>query len=57
MENKRANSATLDYNYYFLHLKGLFTWGWGTPGRLGNPLRWGYPPVHIISRFNFITFT
>ena len=57
MENKRANSATLDYNYYFLHFKGLFTWGWGTPGKLGNPLRWGYPPVHIISRFNLITFT
>ena len=21
--------------------KGLFTWGWGTPGRWGNPLWWG----------------
>ena len=25
--------------------------GWGTPGRRG------YPPVHIISHFNLITFT
>ena len=36
--------------------KGLFTWMWGTPGRLGNPLWWGNPPVHIISHFNLITF-
>ena len=31
--------------------KGLFTWRWGTPGK------WGNPPFHIISHFNFITFT
>ena len=36
---------------------GLFTWGWRTPGRWGNSLRWGNPPVHIISHFNLITFT
>ena len=30
-------------------LQGLFTWRWGTPGRRGNPLRWGNLPVHIIS--------
>ena len=22
-------------------IKGLFTWRWGTPGRLGNLLMWG----------------
>ena len=27
------------------------------PGRWGNPLTWGNPPVHIISHFNLITFT
>ena len=32
-------------------IKGLCTWGWGTPGR------WGNPPVLIISHFNLITFT
>ena len=37
--------------------KGLFTWRWGTPGGWDNLLRWGNPPVHIISHFNFITFT
>ena len=36
---------------------GLFAWTRGTPGRHGNPLRWGNPPVHIISHFNLITFT
>ena len=25
--------------------KGLFTLSWGTPGRRGNPLRWGNLPV------------
>ena len=33
-----------------LFSKGLFTWRWGTPG---NPLRWGSPPVHIISHFTW----
>ena len=37
--------------------KGLFTWKWGAPRRGGNPLRWSNLPVHIISRFNLITFT
>ena len=37
--------------------KGLFTSRWETQGRLGKPHRWGNPPVHIISRFNLITFT
>ena len=41
----------------FKLIKGLFTWRWGTPGRCGNPLRWGNPPVHTISHFNVITFT
>ena len=27
----------------------LFTWRWVTPGRWGNLLRWGNPPVHILS--------
>ena len=35
--------------------KGLFTWEWGTPGRWGNLLRRGNPPVLIISHFNLIT--
>ena len=38
-------------------IKGLFTWRRGTPGRWGNRLRCGNPPVHIISHFNLITFT
>ena len=25
--------------------------------QVGNPLRWGNPPVHIISHFKLITFT
>ena len=29
----------------------------GTPGRRGNPLWWGHPPVHMISHFNLITST
>ena len=27
--------------------------GGGTPGRSGNPIRWGSPHVHIMSHFNF----
>ena len=27
----------------------MFTWRWETPSRWGNLLRWGNPPVHIIS--------
>ena len=38
-------------------IKGLFTWRQGTPGRWGNRLRSGNPPVHITSHFNLITFT
>ena len=38
-------------------IKGLFTWRRGTPGRWGNRLRCGNPPVLIISHFNLITFT
>ena len=43
----------------FLHSKGLFTWRWGTPGRRGNPLRWGNPPVHVTYHFSSLlsTFT
>ena len=35
--------------------RGIFS-VWITPGRWGNPLRLGNPPVHIISHFNLITF-
>ena len=42
---------------FFFMIKGLFTLRRGTPGRWGNLLRWGNPPVHRISHFNLITFT
>ena len=34
-----------------LYPKGLLTWRWGNRDRFGSPLRWGNPPVHIISHF------
>jgi len=30
-------------------IKGLFTWRWESRGSWGDLLRWGNPPVHIIS--------
>ena len=37
--------------------RAMLTWRWGTPGRQGNPPRWGNTPVHIISHFILIAFT
>ena len=46
------STCSLQKDVHYNRVKGaksLFTWRWGTPGRSGNPLRWGNPPVHIIS--------
>ena len=66
----RISSGSTDHNNLFSEkistrialsvtwsLKGLFTWRWSTPDRWGDLIRWGNPPVHIISHFNVITFT
>ena len=54
-KNRRASQHVILPSHF--QSKGLFTWRWGTPGRSGNPLWWGNPPIHKISHFNVITFT
>ena len=39
-----------------VYSKSLFTWRWGTPGKWGNSLWWGKPPVHIISYSGHLTY-
>ena len=48
---KKVNKNTYDISSQKRVTKGLFTWRWGTP------VRWGNPPVHVISHFNLVTFT
>ena len=63
LKRVRRTGCNLRYLYFYakhtyilracLHRVG----GPQGPGTWGNPLRWGNPPVHIISHFNVITFT
>ena len=40
--------------FFHCEIKGLFTWRWGTPGRLSNPLRRSNPPGACFSKVPII---